>query len=121
MEDNLKPTELNANKNILSTLKKGANLSVGLLNGIVGDFLDKDNNGLAVQMQFYANEKPFTISKENIETVHKKISSKVCGISQRQLSKIMERICKTILTTLLFIFVTIPVCIFRKTENNFLN
>ena len=78
MEDNLKPTELNANKNILSTLKKGANLSVGLLNGIVGDFLDKDNNGLAVQMQFYANEKPFTISKENIETVHKKISSKVC-------------------------------------------
>ena len=78
MEDDLKPTELNANKNILSTLKKGANLSVGLLNGIVGDFLDKDNNGLAVQMQFYANEKPFTISKENIETVHKKISSKVC-------------------------------------------
>ena len=93
--DSLEPTQIKTStkSTIFSSMKKGANLSVGLLNGIVGDFLDKDNNGLAVQMQFYANEKPFTT----------------------------ERICKTILTTLLFIFVTIPVCIFRKTENNFLN
>lgn len=62
----------------LSKIKKAATLSVGVLNGVIGDYLDNKNNGLTVQMQFYKNEKPLILSRENINSTHQKITSKIC-------------------------------------------
>ncbi len=63
---------------LTTSIKKGARLGVGLLNGIVGDYLQENHNGLAVQMGFYVHKKPMIISKENIKTIHHHPTSKIC-------------------------------------------
>ncbi|MEN9448779.1 MAG: hypothetical protein RJA25_2069, partial [Bacteroidota bacterium] len=75
--DSTSPTTT-TNARILDTFKKGANLSLSVINGIIGDYLVEDENALAIQMQFYVQEKPITINKETITSVHKNPSSKIC-------------------------------------------
>jgi triacylglycerol esterase/lipase EstA (alpha/beta hydrolase family) len=64
--------------NYIAKIKKSATLGVGVLNGVIGDFLHHENNGFSIQMQFYVNEEPLVLIKENILITHKKPTSKIC-------------------------------------------
>lgn len=71
-------SEKTSTKKIVDSFKKGGQLSIGALNGVVGDYLNNQNNGLSVKMDFYANNKPIILSSENIKAIHPKPSSKIC-------------------------------------------
>lgn len=53
-------------------------LTVGMLNGAVGDYLRDQQNGLAIDMAFYVNNRPLVLTRENILRHHPQPSAKLC-------------------------------------------
>ena len=60
------------------SMKKGLNAVVGILSGMVGDYLDEQENELAVQMQFHIHGKPLTLSPDTLKEAYPDRTSKVC-------------------------------------------
>ncbi|RJP91599.1 MAG: alpha/beta hydrolase [Desulfobacteraceae bacterium] len=60
------------------SLRKGADAGVGILNGIVGDYLHQQNNPLAVCMEFYTQGRPLTLTPEALKTAFPNMTSRIC-------------------------------------------
>jgi len=58
--------------------RKYADLFVSIVNGVLGDFLQKNQNGLALPMEFYFQNRPLCLTRKNIENVYHKTTSKIC-------------------------------------------
>jgi pimeloyl-ACP methyl ester carboxylesterase len=59
-------------------IKKWATLSRSILNGVVGDYLAKENNPLAIEMAFYHQDKALDLSQPLVQSMQ--------GRSEKQLS-----------------------------------
>ncbi|MDA8403918.1 MAG: hypothetical protein M0Z56_06945, partial [Desulfobacteraceae bacterium] len=62
------------------SLQKGANVGVGILNGVVGDYLHHHDNPLAVRMGFYFKGKPLPLTPDALRSVYPHMTSKICVI-----------------------------------------
>ena len=64
----------------LKKVKQVADYSVSILNGVIGDRLQ--NTPLSIEMNFYINNAPIVLEKENIATIYKDsniaLTSKLC-------------------------------------------
>ena len=60
------------------SLQKGADVGVGILNGVVGDYLHQQNNPLAVRMGFYAEGRPLPLSPDALESACPNMTSRIC-------------------------------------------
>ncbi len=65
-------------KKILKTIEKTKNLSIGALNGIVGNHLEYQENGLSIEMGFYFNGQEIQLKKEEIIKRYPNLNSKIC-------------------------------------------
>ena len=63
---------------ILASLKKGKNKSISAINGILGDYLQKEKSSLAIPMGFYHQEKLILLDKKNLKEIFPNFKSKVC-------------------------------------------
>jgi triacylglycerol esterase/lipase EstA (alpha/beta hydrolase family) len=63
---------------ILESLKKGKNKSISAINGILGDYLQKENSSLAIPMGFYDKEKLISLNKKILKEIYPNFSSKIC-------------------------------------------
>jgi pimeloyl-ACP methyl ester carboxylesterase len=63
---------------IQTSLQKSADTGIGILNGIIGDYLHNENSELAVQMQFYKNQRPIFLSEESFNQEYPNPSNKIC-------------------------------------------
>ena len=50
---------------------------IGILNGVVGDYLEENNNPLAIQMQFKYKGEKIALDKESINNAYDKINGKI--------------------------------------------
>lgn len=64
--------------NIVSSMKNGSDRMVGILGGVVGDYLDKKENGLATPMQLIYKGKPLSLNKKILKKELCNPSTKVC-------------------------------------------
>ena len=53
-------------------------LSLSILNGVVGDYLQERGNGLAIEMGFYHHNRPLPLSSAAITHVHSTPTGKIC-------------------------------------------
>lgn len=60
------------------SLRKGTDIGVGILNGVVGDYLHQQGNPLAVRMGFYASGKPLTLTPEALSSTCPNMTSRIC-------------------------------------------
>ena len=63
---------------IQTSFQKSADTGIGILNGIIGDYLHNENSELAVQMQFYKNQRPIFLSEESFNQEYPNPSNKIC-------------------------------------------
>lgn len=59
-------------------VRKGSGKGLSMVNGIVGDYLAEKGVPLAVQMAFYADHHPVTLTPEGIKAVYPKPTKKLC-------------------------------------------
>jgi pimeloyl-ACP methyl ester carboxylesterase len=64
-------------KKILKTIEKTKSLSIGALNGIVGNHLESKENGLSIEMGFYVNEQLLILKKDEIIKQYKNPTSNI--------------------------------------------
>lgn len=74
--DDMQSTSLAIKKT--KTLPKWSEIGISILNGVVGDYLHKENNALSTPMQFYHNSRPLSLTKESLEKTYPKHSAKIC-------------------------------------------
>ncbi len=55
-----------------------ADFCISVTNGIIGDFLQKDQNGLAIPMQFYFQGQALGMTQHDIEKSYSRPTSKIC-------------------------------------------
>jgi len=60
------------------SLRKGTDIGVGILNGVVGDYLHQQGNPLAVRMGFYASGKPLALTPEALSSACPNMTSRIC-------------------------------------------
>ena len=60
------------------SLRKGTDVGVGILNGVVGDYLHQQGNPLAVRMGFYASGKPLSLTPEALASTCPNMTSRIC-------------------------------------------
>jgi len=60
------------------SLRKGTDVGVGILNGVVGDYLHQQGNPLAVRMGFYDKGKPLALTPEALTAACPNTTSKIC-------------------------------------------
>lgn len=61
----------------LSTLNNWANLSRSILNGVIGDYLVREKNPLAIDMAFYHQNRALTLDDTLANQLEKKLSNKI--------------------------------------------
>ena len=54
---------MNSEKNKQAELQRWANLSRSVVNGVVGDYLVKENNPLAIDMALYHQDQALVVDK----------------------------------------------------------
>lgn len=59
-------------------LRKGADVGVGILNGVVGDYLHRQGNPLAVPMGFYVRGAALSLAPEALAEAFPGMTSRVC-------------------------------------------
>ena len=62
---------------VVSAVKNSARFGEGILNGVIGDHLQKTSNGLSIDMQFYKEESPLLLTTESLLFHYPKISNKI--------------------------------------------
>jgi len=60
------------------SLRKGTDIGVGILNGVIGDYLDQQGNSLAVRMGFYHKGRPLTLTPEALASTYSGMTSRIC-------------------------------------------
>jgi pimeloyl-ACP methyl ester carboxylesterase len=63
---------------LFAAVKKSAQTGVGILNGVVGDYLHEQQNALAVQMQFYLRNRALELTPAMLRQAYPVITPKVC-------------------------------------------
>ncbi|MGK0289873.1 MAG: triacylglycerol lipase [bacterium] len=63
---------------ICKQFKRSADLGVGVLNGVFGDYLDEQDNDLAVPMQFRYRYHRVELTTESLQNAYSNITPKVC-------------------------------------------
>lgn len=53
------------------------NQSIAVLNGLIGDYLAKEHNGLSTEMAFYLGGKPLTLNRASLASVHPQPSGRI--------------------------------------------
>ncbi len=52
--------------------------ATSILNGCFGDYLKQNDNGLAIDMALYQNNRPLALTREALRTTHQVLSGKLC-------------------------------------------
>lgn len=65
-------------KNASDFLKRGKEAGIMILNGIIGDRLEKQENPLSAKMGFYRDRKPVPIERSEIMKIYPEQKSRIC-------------------------------------------
>ncbi|KPA18332.1 permease [Candidatus Magnetomorum sp. HK-1] len=62
----------------IKTIPKWCELGNSVLNGIVGDYLEQQENELKIEMGFYHNNKPVKLESNTLKEIYPDITPKIC-------------------------------------------
>lgn len=65
-------------KKEMDSHRKYVDFFVSIVNGVIGDFLKRNRNGLAIPMAFYRHNHPLCMTRENMDAIYPKTTSKIC-------------------------------------------
>jgi len=65
-------------KNVIQSIPKWFDIGNSALNGVIGDYLEKENNELKIEMSFYHNNKPIQLEPNTLKDIYPDFSSKIC-------------------------------------------
>ncbi len=65
-------------KDAFLAIKKATDLGIGILNGVIGDYLHEQQNELAAVMNFYLRNKPLHLSTEKLKEAYPDITPRIC-------------------------------------------
>lgn len=65
-------------KSVTQSFPKYIEVGTSILNGIIGDYLEKENNDLRIEMGFYYHNQPVPLESNAIKEMYPDITSKIC-------------------------------------------
>ena len=65
-------------KSVTKSFPKFVELGTSVLNGVIGDYLEKENNDLRIKMGFYYHNKPVKLETDSIKKMYSDITPKIC-------------------------------------------
>ncbi|HBF13054.1 MAG TPA: hypothetical protein DDW49_06670 [Deltaproteobacteria bacterium] len=65
-------------KKLVTSLSKGTDHTLCILNGVLGDILEKGNTPLAMKMKLYVENKPVSMTKKSLSEIKLSNNKKIC-------------------------------------------